>query len=208
MQDFFLPEAALPQWELSVKVVQLLGLWGLWRCQVCRDMDCLRCRSYGPIRVFFWASCSWRSEGLFGHSFSIAPPIQAFRRLPCLGSFSVVWCIRQIEGPSWLGSYFVDWCVRHLKGHPGWGPILYFSVSGLWWGQSLYCSAAMTLACGEREAMLMAPPPTCDSAVSTCFHGCQAFLHRHFPPNLLPHIPLSVSLQSTAALTLGVFHNT
>ena len=26
-------------------------------------------------------------------SFSIVPPIQAFRRLPCLGSFSVVQCV-------------------------------------------------------------------------------------------------------------------
>ena len=34
----------------------------------------------------------------------VAPPIQALRGLPCLGSFSVVWCIRL------------------TKGHPGWGP--------------------------------------------------------------------------------------
>ena len=39
----------------------------------------LGCRSYGPIRVFFQASCSWRSEGLFGQCFSIALPVQAFR---------------------------------------------------------------------------------------------------------------------------------
>ena len=36
------------------------------------------------------------------------------------------------------------------------------------------------LACGEKEAVVMAPPPTCDSAVSPCFHGCLAFLHQHF----------------------------
>ena len=48
----FLPGAALPQWELSVKVEQLLGLQGPWWSQVCRDMDCLHRRSYGPIRVF------------------------------------------------------------------------------------------------------------------------------------------------------------
>ena len=51
-QDFFLPMAALPQWELSVKVVQLLGLRGTWRRQVCRDMDCLQRRSFGPISLF------------------------------------------------------------------------------------------------------------------------------------------------------------
>ena len=120
----FLPVAALPQWEVSMKIVQLLGLWGPWRCQVCRNMDCLCCRSYGPIRVFFWASCSWGSEHLFGQSFSLAPPIQALRGLPCLRSFSVVPYVRHIEGPPWLGSYSVDWWVRHLKGHPGWGPAL------------------------------------------------------------------------------------
>ena len=30
----------------------------------------------GPVRAFFQASCDWRSEGLFGQSFSIAPPIR------------------------------------------------------------------------------------------------------------------------------------
>ena len=73
-----------PQRELSMKVVQLLGLRGPWQLQVCRDTDCICCRSYGPIRVFFQASCSWRSEGLFGQSFSIGPPIQALRGFLCL----------------------------------------------------------------------------------------------------------------------------
>ena len=45
---------------------------------------------------------------------------------------------------------------------------------------------------GEREAMVMAPPPTRDSAAWPCFHGCPAFLHRHFPPQShLPSICLS-----------------
>ena len=52
------------------------------------------------------------------------------------------------------------------------------------------------LACGEREAMVMAPPPTRDSAVSPCFHGCRAFLHRHFPPWSPPLHPLDLSLYS------------
>ena len=52
------------------------------------------------------------------------------------------------------------------------------------------------LACGEREAMVMAPPTTCDSAVSPCFHGCLAFLHRHFPPQSPPSHPLHPSLHS------------
>ena len=102
----FLPVAALPQWELSVKVVQLLGLRGPWRRQVCRDRGCLSCRSYHLIRIFLWASCSWQSEGLFGQSFSVALPVQVLRGLPCLGSFSVI--------PR----------IRHLKGHPRGGPPL------------------------------------------------------------------------------------
>ena len=36
-----------------MRVAQLLGLWGSWQCQVCKDMDCLRRGSYGPIGVFF-----------------------------------------------------------------------------------------------------------------------------------------------------------
>ena len=44
--------AALPQKGLSFKVVQLLGLWGSWQCQVCLYMNCLSHRSYGLIRAF------------------------------------------------------------------------------------------------------------------------------------------------------------
>ena len=128
----FLPVAALPEWELSVKVVPLLGLRGHCRCQVCRDMDCLCRRSCGPIRVFFWASCSWWSEGLFGQSFSVALPIQALRGLPRLESFSIVWRVCHIEGPPWLGSYSVVQCIRCLM------------------GQLLYCSAVFAGLWGER----------------------------------------------------------
>ena len=106
---FFWPEAALPHLGLSVKVGQLLDLQAPWWRQVCRDTDYLHHRSYGSIRVFIRASYSWRLEGLFGQSFSIAPPIQALRGLPCLGSFSVVQYVRHTEGPSLLGSYCVDW---------------------------------------------------------------------------------------------------
>ena len=108
-----------------VKVAQLLGLWGPWQRQVCRDKDCL-CPGVMAQSVFFQASCSWQSEGLFGQSFSIAPPIQTLKGLPCLGSVSVARWVRHMEGPFWLGSYSVDQCIRHLKGHPGWGPTLPF----------------------------------------------------------------------------------
>ena len=52
------------------------------------------------------------------------------------------------------------------------------------------------LACGWREAMLMAPPPMHDSTVLLCFHGCPAFLHRHFRPQSPPSHPLNLSLCS------------
>ena len=146
-----------------MKVAQLLGLWGPWRHQVCRDTECLRHRSYGPIRVFFQGSCS--------QSFSVALSIQALSGLPCLGSFSVVQGVSHIQGPHWVESYSVVQCVRHLM------------------GQSLCCSADDADVWGERGCG-DGSNPTCDSAVSPCFHGFPAFLHRHFPPQSLPHIPL------------------
>ena len=39
----------------------------------------------------------------------------------------------------------------------------------------------------------MAPPLTCDSAVSPCFHGCLVFLHWHFPRRSPPSHPLDLS---------------
>ena len=42
--------------------------------------------------------------------------------------------------------------------------------------------------------MVMAPTPTCDSALPPCFHGCPAFLHRHFPPQFPSSHPLDLSL--------------
>ena len=44
--------------------------------------------------------------------------------------------------------------------------------------------------------MVMAPPPTRESSVLPCFHGCLAFLHRHFPPQSPPLPPLDPSLHS------------
>ena len=83
-----------------------------------------------------------------------------------------------LKGAPWVGSYSVVQRVRHLMGQPP------------------YCSAAL-LACGEREAMVMAPTPRRDSAdLSPYFHGCLAFLHQHFPPRSPPSHPLSPCLHS------------
>ena len=131
-KDFFLPIAALPQWALSKKVAQLLGLRGPRWSQVFRGSDCLRWRSYGPIKVFFPASCSWQSESLFGQSFSIDLPIQAHRGAPLAG---VLFC----------GSGH-----QALKGAPGWGPALQFSASGIWWASVSIVHCPCWLVWGER----------------------------------------------------------
>ena len=55
--------------------------------------------------------------------------------------------------------------------------------------------------------MVMAAPATCDSAALPCFRGCLPFLHWHFPPQSPPSHPLDPSLQSTAALVLGLLIN-
>ena len=97
MQDFFCLWQLCPSESWVWKWCSCLpcGDHGGAKCAV--TADCLHHRSYGPIRVFFRASCNSWSEGLFGQSFSVALPIQPLRGLPCLGSFSVVWCIRHIE---------------------------------------------------------------------------------------------------------------
>ena len=41
--------------------------------------------------------------------------------------------------------------------------------------------------------MVVAPPPMGDPAVSPCFRGCLAFLHRHFPPPSPPSPPPDTS---------------
>ena len=83
---------------------------------------------------------------------------------------------------------------QSLKGAPWVGPTLQFSVSGIWWA-SLSIVQLPMLACEGREAIVTAPPSTRDSAVSPCFHGCLAFLHRHFPPQSPPSHPLDHSQQ-------------
>ena len=169
-RKIFLPVAALPQWELSVKVAQLLGLRGPWWRQVCRDMICLCGRSYGPIRVFSRASGSWWSEGLFGCFFSIAPPVQTLTGLPCLGSFSVV-----------------RW-VRHIKQAPGWGPALWFRESGAWWARPSIVQLRM-LSCRGREAMVMLHPlhvtQQYNLASMAAWFSSTCISHH----DLLPHIP-------------------
>ena len=92
---FFWPVAALPQWELSVKVAQLAGTLAapsMWR----HGLPPLQ--EVWPSQSLFQASCSWCSEGLFGQPLSVALPTQALRGSPCLQSVSVVGHVRHTEG--------------------------------------------------------------------------------------------------------------
>ena len=183
----FLPVAVLPQWELNKKLEQLLGLQGPWRCQVCRDMDCLHHRSYGPLRVSIWASCTWQSEGLFGQSFFKMPLVQLFRRLPGLGSFSIVQCVRDIRGATLVGVLLYRSVCQALKGAPYVGSYSVVHVSGVWLA-SLSTFQLPMLVCGERGGV-MAPPPSVTqqhrlASLAACLSSMEISYH-----DLLPHIP-------------------
>ena len=95
---------------------------------------------------------------------------QAHRGTPLARVLLCRLAFQALKGAHWVGPYSVVQCVRSLM------------------DQSVYCSAA-NAGCREREAMVMAPAPTHDSAVLPCFHGCLAFLHRHFPPQSPPYFP-------------------
>ena len=76
-----------------------------------------------------------------------------------------------------MGSYSVDQCIRCSMGQ-----LLYLSVAdaGLWRERGY----------GDGSTLYA------DSAVSPCFHGCPAFLHRHFPPQSPPSHSSQSSLHS------------
>ena len=103
--------------------------------------------------------------------------LQAHKGAPLTGVLLCRSVHQALKGAPWMGWYSVAQCIRPLMGPP------------------LYCSAAQCW-CVEREAMMMAPLPTCDSAVPPCFHGCQAFLHMHFPLRSTPSHPLYLSFHS------------
>ena len=85
-----------------------------------------------------------------------------------MGPFTVVQCVRHIEEPPRLGFDSVIRSIRQLKERPGW--ILHCSSVI----QLLDGPASLLFSCDagvwEREAMVMAPPPIHDSAVSPSFH--------------------------------------
>ena len=101
-------------------------------------------------------------------------PLSWSVRAPLTGVLLCRSACQALKGAPWVGSYsVVQW-------------------SGVWWA-SLSIVQLLMLACGEKEAMVMAPPLTCDSSVSPCFHGCLVFLHWHFPRRSPPFHPLHLS---------------
>ena len=163
---------------------------------MCRDMDCLCCRrNYGPIRVFFLSLLQLAIRRSLWPVFLRSSARSCIRRLPCLGSFSFVWCVRHIEGPSLAGALLCRSARQAFKMSPWAGSYSAGQCVSCLMGQPLYCSAANAGMWGE-SSMVLDLPPTHDSAVLPCFHGCLAFLHRHFPPQSPPSHPLDPSVHS------------
>ena len=124
----------------------------------CRDPGGTKCagtwtasaQGVMALSVFFRASSSWPSEGLFGQSFSVALCIQALKRAslpgvllccsacqahrgsPLAGVLLCRLALQALKEAHWVGSCSVVQCVRHLMGQP------------------LYCSAANTGVLGDR----------------------------------------------------------
>ena len=171
------------------------------------------CHFWDCIRVFFQASCSWWSEGLFGQSFFVAPPVQALRGLPCLGSFFIFWHVRHIEGllpgvlhcrsvhqslkrTPWMGSYSVIQCSLSIL----WASLSYFM------GQPLFFSCQCWRVRKERLWWWLHPHPWL--SIIALLTWLLDVPPQAFPTTIFSLTsPLSVSLQSTAALALGLLHN-
>ena len=144
-------------------------------------------------------------------SFSIVPPLQALRGLPCLGS--LLCCLEcqahkrpralTSQPPCCLGSYSADRHIRHLKGHLG-GVLLCSSVLRSLMGQPLYCSAANPGVRGKRGYGDGSTPYVWVSSITLL-----PWLP-NFPPQAFVSTVSSlqsISQQATAALTLGFLHN-
>ena len=108
-----------------MKVAQLLG------CRAPGGAKCAGTQTASPAGVraqqglFEPLVAGDQKASLASLSLQLHP--HAPRVFPSLGSFSVVWHFRHIQGPPCLGSYSVDRCIMHLKGHLG-GVLLCSSV--------------------------------------------------------------------------------
>ena len=110
---------------------------------------------------------------------------QAHRGAPLTGVLLCRWANQALEGVPWVGSYSVAQCGRCLMIQP------------------LYCSAASAGLWGERGHG-DGSPPTCDSAVSPCFHGAWLSSTHISHHNLLPHIPWILLSPVNTSSRLGI----
>jgi len=166
--------------------------WRWCSCLACRDPGGTKCAgtrtasASGVMALsesFFWASCSWWSEGLFGQSFSVVQPAQT--PLPRV----LLYCsVHQAsEGPPWLGSYSVDQQVKLLNRNPGWALTLYCNASGVWW-------ACLSFSCCwwpvERERLWWWLHPLCVTQRYRLASMAAQLSSTGISHNsLLPHIP-------------------
>ena len=66
--------------------------------------------------LFFEPLVAGNQKASLASFFSAAPPVQALRGLPCLGSFSVVQCLRHIEGRLLSGVLFCWYIPDSMEG--------------------------------------------------------------------------------------------
>ena len=71
-------------------------------------------------------------------------------------------------------------------------------MSGAWRASLLFSCWCWHV--GRERLWWRLPPPTYDSVVSPCFHGCLAFLHRHFPQQSPASYPFGPSPSSQQQL--------
>ena len=187
MQGFFCPRQRCPA-GAEPEGGAAAGVAGPWRRQERGDGDCLHGRSQAAPSLL--SGLLSRAQRPAWRVFLVAPPTQARRGRPRLGSFCC--SARQAcRGAPPAGVLLCGWGIRPFQGHPS-GPHSVVQCSGVW-RASLSLVQLLVLAVGERGYGDGSTPQT-DSAVSPCSRGCLALLHRRFPPQSPPSHPLDSSL--------------
>ena len=159
-----------------MEVVQLLGSQGPWKHQVHGEPEamgrvdvvnlgfCLASGSSAPMGIEHeGGTAAWIMRTLVASSVQECwwPQTLVVWHYLSLVLACGSWCSK--GHPS--SSFSVAWCNRRSKGHPLWDLSLLINC----WQQHVV-----------REAIVMAPPPVCDSAVLPSLHGSLAFFQRHF----------------------------
>ena len=94
-----------------MKGAQLLGLWGPWWRQLCRNTACLRCRSYALSRSFLQPLVGDQKASLASLLCSAAR--SGAQRAPLPGVLLRCSVRQAHRGAPWLRSYTIDWHISH-----------------------------------------------------------------------------------------------